>query len=112
MPKTPLTGILTVTGTTTVSKSSDQYQPADRPGASTNQWKTFYTKDAAISGTLSGTEGRGGCDHVFVDPATTRVSDLGSATKEYNKLYVEDAARSTVTSRYDDQTSSNPVPTS
>jgi hypothetical protein len=34
----------------------------------------------------------GGCDHVFVDPATTRVSDLGSATKEYNKLYVEDAA--------------------
>jgi hypothetical protein len=28
----------------------------------------------------------------FVDPATTRVSaDLGSATKEYNKLYAEDA---------------------
>jgi hypothetical protein len=28
----------------------------------------------------------------FVDPTTTRVSDLGSATKEYNKLYAEDAA--------------------
>jgi hypothetical protein len=50
------------------------------------------TKDAAISGTLSVTEGRGGCDHVFVDPATTRGERLGSATKEYNKLYAEDAA--------------------
>jgi hypothetical protein len=53
MPKTPPHG-LTVTGTTTVS---DVVKPSTNQlidlGASTNQWKTFYTKDAAISGTLS-----------------------------------------------------------
>jgi hypothetical protein len=42
-----LTGILTVTGTTTVSNiirpSTNQLIDL---GASTNQWKTFYTKDA------------------------------------------------------------------
>jgi hypothetical protein len=48
-----LTGILTVTGTTTVSVYQTSTNQLIDLGASTNQWKTFYTKDAAISGTLS-----------------------------------------------------------
>jgi hypothetical protein len=53
MPKTPpLTGILTVTGTTTVSNRQTQYQPADRPGSVDESMENVLTQTQRF-GTLS-----------------------------------------------------------
>jgi hypothetical protein len=50
-----LTGILTVTGTTTVS---DVVKPSTNQlidlGGPTNQWRSFYAQDATLSDGLTG----------------------------------------------------------
>jgi hypothetical protein len=54
------------------------------------------------------------CDHRFVDPRDHLGARLGSATKEYNKLYVEDTRSDgilTVTGRVLDSATIVQIPT-
>jgi hypothetical protein len=71
-----LTGILTVTGTTTVSEyHQTQYQPADRPGSVDESMENVLHQrrsDFRNAERDRDEYSDGGCDHVFVDPATTR----------------------------------------
>jgi hypothetical protein len=71
-----------------------QYQPADRPGSVDESMENVLHQRRSDfrNAERDRDEYSDGAATTFVDPATTRVSDLGSATKEYNKLYAEDAA--------------------